>query len=332
MPVTCSMSNLPYSRQGPQHTDCECEIKQSHWVCRHLFRTGDRRETPGQRTNSSGLDLRSGDRIVVTGNREFSPLTTQALISQHLQKLSYFLGISVIQNQEEKETCMGQPTYTEKLLTKMGMNDCKPVKTPADPGNHLVKATEEEMALDQQLYQFMVGSLLYLATCTTPADIAYAVGTLARFSSKLNKTHWTTAKRVLRYLKGTPNHGIIFRGKCTGYSDAKTESQCQAFCSRLPEDWSKKQDTVALQTAEAEYVALSSAAQESVWMRRLNTQGTHLRDLPLSLSIISLPSQWPGTHSSEEPSIAIDISSESESVMEGSSLNTALHKRWWRTC
>ncbi len=40
-----------------------------------------------------------------------------------------------------------------------------------------------------------------------------------------------------------------------------------------PVSWrSKKQDTVALSTAEAEYVALSSATQECVWMRRLNSE------------------------------------------------------------
>ena len=45
---------------------------------------------------------------------------------------------------------MVQPGYTEKLLTKMGMSDCKPVKTPVDASSHLVKATEEEEAVDQQ--------------------------------------------------------------------------------------------------------------------------------------------------------------------------------------
>ena len=78
---------------------------------------------------------------------------------------------------------MGQPAYTERLLAEQGMSDCKPVRTP---GSHLVKATEDEEALDQQLYQSLVGSLMYLSTCTRP-DIAYAVGTLARYSSKPSK-------------------------------------------------------------------------------------------------------------------------------------------------
>ena len=197
-----------------------------------------------------------------------------------LGKLSYFLGMSIVQNLEERRTWMGQPTYTEKLLTKMGMGDCKPVKTPVDPGNRLMKASEDEKALDQQSYQSLVGSLMYLTTCTRP-DIAYAVGMLARYSSKPNQSHWVAAKRVLRYLKGTINFGLMYSDdSCVlGYSDAdwagdvddrKSTSGYMFRIAGGPVSWrSRKQDTVALSTAEAEYVALSSAAQECVWMRRL---------------------------------------------------------------
>ena len=86
-----------------------------------------------------------------------------------------------------------------------------------------MKASDDEDAVEQQLYQSLVGSLMYLSVCTRP-DLAYAVGILARFSSKPNRSHWTAAKRVLRYLKGTANHGIAFTksesGECLGYSDA----------------------------------------------------------------------------------------------------------------
>ena len=77
--------------------------------------------------------------------------------------------------------------------------------------------------LDQKKYQSVVASLMYLSVCTRP-DIAYAVGTLARYSSKPGKSHWASVKRVLRYLKGTTHHGIIFKGeesgKLVGYSHA----------------------------------------------------------------------------------------------------------------
>ena len=84
----------------------------------------------------------------------------------------------------------------------MEMLDCNPAKTPAETGNQLVKADEKEPLLNQHQYSSAVGSLMYLATTTRP-DITFAVGMLARFSSKPNKSHWTALKRVLRYLKGT---------------------------------------------------------------------------------------------------------------------------------
>ena len=131
--------------------------------------------------------------------------------------------MSVVQKQEEFTTWMGQPAYIEKLLKKQKMSDSKPVVTPVDPGNHLLKATEDEEAVEQQQYQSLIGSLMYLSVCTRP-DIAYVVSTLARFSSKPNKSHWTAAKRVPRYLKGTADYGISFTksesAECIGYSDA----------------------------------------------------------------------------------------------------------------
>ena len=213
--------------------------------------------------------------MILAGKNEAEMRSVKELTSRFdikdLGKLSYFLGMSIVQDQEE--TWIGQPTYAEKLLTKMGMSDCKPVKIPADPANHLVKAAEDEQAVDQQLYQSLVGGLMYLATCTRP-DIAYTVGMLARFSSKPNQTHWVAAKRVLRYLKGTMNFGLIYSGDAgvLGYSDADWAGDMDFRLHVSDRRWAcimEKQDTVALSTAEAEYVALSSAAQECVWMRRL---------------------------------------------------------------
>ncbi len=200
-----------------------------------------------------------------------------------LGKLIHFLGVSVVQN--DQGTWMGQPAYTERLLEKMKMSDCKPVQTPLNSGSQLVKTADNEEPLNQHLYQSLIGSLMYLATSTRP-DIAYSVGVLARFSSRPNAAHWTAAKRVLRYLKGTLNLGIVFKKEmsidCIGYSDAdwagdngdrKSTSGYLFLIAGGPVSWrSKKQDTVALSTAEAEYVALSIVSQECVWLRRLNSE------------------------------------------------------------
>ena len=267
-----------------------------------------------------------------------------------LGKLRYFLGMSVIQDQEKKESWIGQPKYVERLLTEMGMSNCKPVKTPMGPGNRLVKATDNMEVLNQQSYQSLVGSLMYLATCTRP-DIAYAVGTLARFTSKPNQTHWVAAKRVLRYLRGTSNFGIVFKGDesgtCKAYSDAdwagdkedrKSTSGYLFQIAGGPASWrSKKQDTVALSTAEAEYVALSSATQECVWMRRLNSElgnppkgpTTILEDNQSSIAMARNPQFH---RRAKHINIRHHFIREEVKKMEQSSWNIALHMRWWPTC
>lgn len=188
---------------------------------------------------------------------------------------------------------MGQPAYTKQLLEAQGLSDCKAVGSPVDPGSDLRKATDEEEMVDQRSYQSLVGSLMYLSTCTRP-DISFAVGALAKFSTHPTRAHWIASKRVLRYLRGTRNHGITFRGKeargCIGYSDAdwagdredrRSTSGYVFQIAKGPVSWrSKKQTTVALSTAEA---ALSSAAQESIWLRKLISDLGHPPDGPTTI-------------------------------------------------
>ncbi len=146
---------------------------------------------------------------------------------------------------------------------------------PPNKSLFAVKANEDEGLQDQQAYQSLIGSLMYLMYLATRPDIAFAVGMLARLCSKPNQSHWTAAKRVLRYLKSTCNHGIMFRkdesSMAVGFSDADWAGDAEGrkstsgyiFCiAGGPVSWrSKKQESVALSTAEAECVALSSAAQ-----------------------------------------------------------------------
>ena len=61
-------------------------------------------------------------------------------------------------------------------------------------------------------YVSVIGSLMYAMVCTRP-DIAHAVGVLSRYMLKLGKEHWTTVKRVFRYLCGTTNCGLCYQGR-----------------------------------------------------------------------------------------------------------------------
>ena len=140
---------------------------------------------------------------------------------------------------------------------------------------------EDDDIVDQGLYQSAVGSLLFV----TRPDITYAVGNVAKFCANPNKHHWTAVKRIMRYLKGKVHVGLLYSRygskECIGYSDAdwagdlddrKSTSGYMFQVSGAAVSWrSKKQTCVALSTAEAEYMALVSAAQEAIWMRQLAT-------------------------------------------------------------
>ena len=198
-------------------------------------------------------------------------------------ELHYFLGVSIKQNSKTGITWIGQPGYTENVLKNFGMEHCKPANTPIAAGTRLLKATEQSEKVDATLYKSAVGCLLYLSGWTRP-DIAFSVSNVARFCSDPTKEHWTAVKRIFRYLRGTIQYGLVYSkdggdGNLIGYSDAdwagdqndrKSTSGYLFVMNGAAVSWkSRKQTCVALSTAEAEYVALSGAAQETTWMRQL---------------------------------------------------------------
>jgi hypothetical protein len=121
---------------------------------------------------------------------------------------------------------------------------------------------------------------MYASLGTRP-DITYAVGILSQFNEKPGEVHWTAVKRVFAYLAGTRDFRLCFGGEkreLTGYSDADgsmhEERRAISGYAFLIDggavSWSsKKQEVVALSTTEAEYVALSHATKEALWLRSL---------------------------------------------------------------
>ena len=90
-------------------------------------------------------------------------------------ELLYFLGTKVVQDHKAGRVWIGQQSYTENILKKVGIEDAKNIQTPVDISTKLTKeGNEKDACVDQQLYQLAVGSLLYLSIATRP-DIAYAV-------------------------------------------------------------------------------------------------------------------------------------------------------------
>ena len=198
-------------------------------------------------------------------------------------EIHYILGMSIKRDRECRTLTISQTNYVEKVLRKFGMENCKPVSTLLEPGRKFQQLSQGDEPFNVQTYQQAIGCLNYMSTATRP-DIAAAVGVLSQYMSRPSKDHWIGVKRVLRYLKGILMYGLKFSAheeepELFGYSDADwagdvdTRRSTSGYVFQIGSSRvslsSKKQATVAKSSTEAEYVALSSATQEAVWLRSL---------------------------------------------------------------
>ncbi|XP_066361479.1 uncharacterized mitochondrial protein AtMg00810-like [Miscanthus floridulus] len=122
-----------------------------------------------------------------------------------LGALSHYLGIEVRQGKEA--LTLGQSAYASKLLERSGMAECKSCVTSMEERLKLTKASTT-VKVDATLYRSIVGGLCYLVH--TRPDIAFAVGYISRFMEDPREDHWVAVKRLLRYVKGTVDQGIVF--------------------------------------------------------------------------------------------------------------------------
>ena len=191
----------------------------------------------------------------------------------------------IVCEMSEGQICINQRPYIDNLVRRFGLSEACGVSTPADACVKLVADDGVSRPADPKLYQQIVGSLQYAAGGTRP-DIAYAVSTIAKFCHQPTELHMTAAKRVLRYLKQTRDPNLTYvkdsPKAIIGYSDADWAGDVQDRRSSSGNvfllgggaiTWSsRKQSSVALSTVEAEYMALSVATQEAVWLRQLQEE------------------------------------------------------------
>jgi len=172
------------------------------------------------------------------------------------------------------------------MLKRFAIQNCSPKSTPLPPGlvlssDDCPNTPEEHKEMNKTPYQEALGSLMWLQVATQP-DLSYTVGLLFRFAYNPGQTHWNTIKHALVYVKGTTHYGITYKGNTDlnhiGYVDSDFAG-CQDTCCSTegniflvagePVFWeSKRQETIALLTVEAEYMAFSRATTQALWITK----------------------------------------------------------------
>jgi hypothetical protein len=224
------------------------------------------------------------DDIVVTGSddrllQSFIDALSRGFDIKDLGNLHYFLGLQVTSH--NKGVHISQLKYAYDLLVKHDMLLSKLISTPMSAKDTLT-SNDDALLPNPSVFWEIVRSLQYL-TITRP-DIAFAVNSIARFMSQPRIPHLIAAKRILRYIKGSLDHGLFFGPQhhptyLAAYADAnwagcsesrRSTSGYLVYLGTNLVSWcSKKQPTIACSSAKSEYRSLSHASAETTWLAYL---------------------------------------------------------------
>ena len=122
--------------------------------------------------------------------------------------LNHFLGVKVEHDVGNNSIFINQSAFASSLVSKFNFENSKSVKTPADV-NVKPQKCDSSKPFDSKLYQSCLGGLLYLSNRTRP-DLTYSVSKAARYCASPTEENWSLVKRILRYLNGTLDFGIVY--------------------------------------------------------------------------------------------------------------------------
>ncbi|KAJ0391462.1 hypothetical protein P43SY_008220 [Pythium insidiosum] len=146
------------------------------------------------------------------------------------------------------ELMLKQTHYITKMINRFGQGDANAVRNPMVVGQDLTPNASHGLFNSKTKYRELIGAMLYVANATRP-DISIALSELSQYLECPREMHWRAAIRVLRYLKGTSSFGLKFS---TSASDSVPMNGAPVIYK------SKRQSSIALSSAEAEYMALAA--------------------------------------------------------------------------
>ena len=122
----------------------------------------------------------------------------------NLGSLSSYLGLEV--RQDNDYIFLSQNAYAQKILKYAKLTECNEVSTPLEAREKFT-TTEESDRVNVTTYRSLIGSLRYLTH--TRLDLLYFVGILCRYMEKASQEHLNALKRVIRYVIGTTDYGLL---------------------------------------------------------------------------------------------------------------------------
>lgn len=207
-------------------------------------------------------------------------------------EVAWLLGIEVVWDLNAGTVRIAQRTAIDAIARALHLEGAKAVSTPIAIGGNLDRSqcpTTAEAIADMTgiPYREGVGMCMYLAITSRP-DISYTVHRLAKYMSNPGRAHWEALKRLVRYLIGTRELWLVYgrdRMGLAGYTDADwgtSNDTRHSVCGYVYTfdggaiSWSAKQQAVvALSSTEAEYIGITHAAKEAIWLRSLLAELVH---------------------------------------------------------
>ncbi|KAL9993337.1 putative RNA-directed DNA polymerase [Helianthus debilis subsp. tardiflorus] len=249
------------------------------------------------------------DDIILTGNNNVAINKVVNSLShtfaiQDMGPLSYFLGIEVARR--GSDIILSQRKYINDLLVKASLSKAKPVPSPCTTTAPLSLGDSSPFD-DPARYRQMVGALQYV-TLSRP-DITFAVNKVCQFMHAPTENHWSAVKRILRYLHGTADQGLVITRYASSILHAYTNVHFNTLSAYSDADWAgcpddrrstggyaiylgsnliswsaRKQKTVSRSSTESEYKAMADTVAELTWLETLLAE--------LRVPMHSVPNLW----------------------------------------
>lgn len=246
------------------------------------------------------------DDIIITGDSEALIAEVKMALQaefdmKDLGDLNFFLELEI--KYLRNGLFLSQHKYATDLVHKAGLDSCNSHMTPCQSGLKLYEDGGTPLSsTNASHFRSLVGCLQYL-TFTRP-DIAYAVNSVCQFLHNPTDIHLHAVKRIVKYIKGTLDFGIVFRKGLSSASSKHYSSQVQiqAFCDAdwagdpndrksttgfvillngSPVSWcNKKQNAVSRSSTEAEYRSMADTTSELQWLMIL------LKELHVNLETV----------------------------------------------